>query len=213
MARLVILDPALLSACPPSVLAHSGMDAFTQAVESFLSSKASWLTEGLSLKSAELIASSLEAAWGGARGDAQQALMTGSYLAGIALSNARLGLVHGLAHPLGIRYHQPHGLVCAVCLPSVIRFNMEHIREKYRALTAAVGGDLLDRVGEFLRVLDITSPFENQPVLDRPGIIEETLASGSTAANPRPVSAGDVDAVLDELFTSHWPTGKTGHES
>jgi alcohol dehydrogenase class IV len=213
IARLVILDPSLLTGCPREILAHSGMDAFTQAVESFLSVKATWWTETLSLESVRLLAASLEAVCGGAKGDAQRDLMTGSYLAGVALSNARLGLVHGLAHPLGVRYHQPHGLVCAACLPPVLRFNMDHIKEKYRALSDVVGGDLLTRVDRLLRVLDVTSPFRNQPVLDGKGIVEETLASGSTAANPRPVSPGDVKSLLRELFPGAWEPGHTKDES
>lgn len=201
MPRLVILDPGLLTGCPPAVVAASGMDAFTQAVESYFSNRGTWLTSRLALRGAALIGRSIEAAFGGDQGDAPWDLLEGSYLAGLALSNARLGLVHGLAHPLGARFHQPHGLVCAVCLPHVLEFNREALPgDALDELNRELGEDLQQRTGGLLNALGIASPFAGQPILDREAVIAETLASGSTAANPRPVQAEDVDKVLDNLF-------------
>lgn len=200
MARLVILDHELLYDCPRHVIASSGMDAFTQAAESYVSRGATWFSDQAALKGLRLIASSLVAVASGAKGNAARDLMQGSYLAGLALSNARLGLVHGLAHPLGYRYHEAHGLVCAVCLPAVLAFNREAIGDKYDRMSNAVGGDLLQRTDELMSVLDIMSPFKGQPVKDREGIIQETIASGSTKANPRDVTAGDVEDILETLF-------------
>ena len=127
-------------------------------------------------------------------------LLEGSYLAGLALSHARLGVVHGLAHPLGHRYHAPHGLVCGVCLPVAVEFNREAMGEKYDRLSEVLGEDLLDGTRGLLNRLRLESPFHGKPIRDRQGIIEETLVSGSTAANPRPVNAADVNDMLDELF-------------
>lgn len=199
MPRLVILDPDLLMTCPPPVIAASGMDAFTQAVESYISNRATWFSETLSLKAAVLIASSLEAV---VRGESAPALdlLEGSYMAGLALSHARLGVVHGLAHPLGYLYHAPHGVFCAVCLPVAIEFNREAMGDKYRRLSGALNKDLLNVTRGLLARLRIESPFRGQPVRDREAIVEETLASGSTAANPRPVTAEDVNTLLDQLF-------------
>jgi len=200
MARLVILDPELLYDCPPAVLAGSGMDAFSQAVEPFVSRKATWITDSMAMEAARLISGALEQVFRGARGDHARDLLVGSYLAGLALSNARLGLVHGLAHPLGTRYHAPHGLVCGVCLPAVIEFNRGVAGDKYDRLSSALGDDVHTIAVRLLEALEITSPFAGREVSDRQGIIDETLASGSTAANPRDVTAEDVDAVLEHLF-------------
>jgi alcohol dehydrogenase class IV len=200
MARVVILDHRLLDTCPPGVIAASGMDAFTQAVEAFSSVFATWLSDALSLKGVELIAGSLEAVHGGARGDRARDLLQGSYLAGLALSMARLGVVHGLAHPLGSRYHLPHGLVCAVCLPAALDFNAAHMGRKYERLSQAAGADLRGAVKRMLSTVGIESPFRGRPLADVKGIVEETLASGSTAANPRPVAAADVESLLRVLF-------------
>jgi alcohol dehydrogenase class IV len=200
MPRLVILDPGLLAHCPPAVIAHSGMDAFTQAVESFVSAKSTWITDELSLKAVSLVNSSLEAVCHDPAVACAEDLMLGSTLAGMALSNARLGLVHGLAHPLGVRYRQPHGLVCAVCLPAVLDFNRSAAGAKFARLGDAVAADIEQRSRELLDRLEIASPFAGQAVIDQAGIIREALASGSTAANPRPVTEDDVAAVLGRLF-------------
>lgn len=200
MARLVILDPDLLHTCPPNVIAWSGMDALTQAVESYVSTGASWLTDALSLRAMRLIAAGLEPVFEGQRGEPERDLLAGSYLAGVALSHARLGLVHGLAHPLGARYHAAHGLVCAACLPYVLDFNSSFIVEKYRRMSEAVDGDLAGRILGLLRALRIESPFKGRELIDLPGIVRETLASGSTAANPRPVESQDVEQLLNRLF-------------
>ena len=200
MPRLVILDADLLATCPPDVVAASGLDALTQAVEAFTSRHATWLSDQLALRGLGLIAANVESVFAGARDTAADELLTGSYLAGLALSMARLGVVHGLAHPLGTRYHAAHGIVCAVCLPLAIEMNRATVGPKYDAMSRAAGGDLLARTRQLLDRLAIRSPFQGQALTDREGIVAETLASGSTAANPKAVSAEDVEELLRRLF-------------
>ncbi len=199
MARLILLDPDLLETCPPNVLAASGMDALTQAVESYCSNGASWLTDTLSLEALGHIHKSLEKAHLG-DGGAFTELMTGSYLAGIALSNARLGLVHGLAHPLGARFHAPHGLVCSVCLPPVLEFNKDAIPEKYARMSDVVEEDLLGYVRSLSGRIQLQSPFTGKALRDPETVVEEVLASGSTKANPRQVTEEAVRRILRSLF-------------
>lgn len=200
MACLVVLDPVLLGGCPPEVIAHSGLDAFTQAVESFSSVHSTWISEQLALKAAGLIGGALPAVFEDSHSGRADDLLTGSYLAGLALANARLGVVHGLAHPLGSRYHAPHGLVCGVCLAPVLEFNRRHLGGKYEKLSEAVGEDLLDKTRGMLAGFGVRSPFRGQSIRDMDGIVTETLASGSTAANPRPVSEADVRTLVHKLF-------------
>ena len=200
MATQVWLDPLMLDGCPQGVIASAGMDALTQAMESFVSRGANWFTDRAALKACALIGGSVVDVFEGRRDEAAMDLLQGSFLAGMALCNARLGLVHGLAHPLGVRYHQPHGLVCAVCLPHVIEFNRAAMGDKYTLLGNAVGGDAAAAASRLLATLGIQSPFHWQAIEDRGGIVRETLASGSTAANPRPVTADDVDRIVTALF-------------
>ncbi|MBL7076339.1 MAG: iron-containing alcohol dehydrogenase [Kiritimatiellae bacterium] len=200
-AQLVILDPDLLTSCPPALVAASGMDAFTQAVESYLSRNATWLTDALALQAVVDINRSIEAVFSGGGDDAsREALLRGSYLAGLALSNARLGLVHGLAHPLGARFHLPHGLVCAICLPHVLRYNRDACSEKYTQLTTCLGSDIEPRVSSLNESMQIPNPFAGKPLPDRDAVIAETLTSGSTKANPREVDVAAVNSILDHLF-------------
>ena len=200
MARAVILDAELLDGCPKPVIAASGMDALTQAIESYFSRGATWLTDTFALKAFTLILGSLERVYNGDR-TKQEDLLLGSYLAGLALANARLGVVHGLAHPLGARYHIPHGLACGVCLPLALEYNREAIQGKYDQLSTLVREDICDYVTALLQRLEVQSPFAGKRLEDTEAIIEETLASGSTKANPRSVTREDVASLLNQLFS------------
>lgn len=200
MARVVVLDPVLLRSCPPAVIAHSGMDAFTQAVEAYTSRYATWWSDQLALQASGLIATHLVPVYRGATGEAPLNLLLGSYLAGLALSMARLGVVHGLAHPLGAIYRVPHGQVCAVCLPYALEFNRGAIGAKYHALSHSVGEDLIQKVNACMHALSLQSPFAGQTLRCRDRIIAETLSSGSTRANPQPITSAEIDWFLTRLF-------------
>ncbi len=200
IARLVLLDPDLLAFCPQRVIAHSGMDAFTQAMEAFTSRYATWMSDAFALQGVELIAANLEKVYRGGSGEQRLGLLTGSYLGGLGFSMGRLGVVHGIAHPLGVRYHAPHGLVCGVCLPFAIELNRSAMGAKYDRLSRAVGADLLEWTRGMLDRLAMASPFKGQAVRDQETIIKETLPAWSTQANPRPVTAQDVAWLLERLF-------------
>jgi alcohol dehydrogenase class IV len=150
----------------------------------------------------QAIATTLPAMYDGDRAAAGP-LLQGSYLAGLALSHARLGIVHGLAHPLGARWHAPHGLVCACCLPAALRFNATATAAARQRLTLLLGRDIEDLVAELMAHFELVSPFKGQPLRDCDGILRETIGSaGSTAANPRNVTAEDAMALLREIFAT-----------
>ncbi len=198
-ARAVLLDPELLEDAPRSVIAAAGMDALTQAVESYVSKSATPFTRMLSAMAFERIGGALLPVYDGHRTGCAD-LLQGSYLAGLALDHARLGLVHGLAHPLGVQLGLPHGETCARCLPAVLRFNDTPCQADFEQLSARIGEPLSAFVDRALEHLRIEPRFERPPpeIIER--IVAEALASGSTRANPRPVSAGDARAVLEQLF-------------
>jgi alcohol dehydrogenase class IV len=199
MPRTVILDPRLLLSCPRATLAAAGMDAVTQAYESWVSRHATPFTRDLSARALRALVRALPAMAGGDTAAARD-LLEGSYLAGLALSHARLGIVHGLAHPLGVRTRAPHGVVCACCLPLAIRFNAPVTAGHLADIEAAIGTPLAEWVDRTLAALDVRSPFAGHALRDRAAVIEETLRSGSTRANPREVTASDVDRLLDTLY-------------
>ncbi len=201
MARIVILDPDLLASCPKAVIAASGMDALTQAIEAYTSRHATWLSDALALEATTLIATHLEPVYQNAASPDAEPLLVGSYLAGVALSFARLGVVHGMAHPLGSLYHLPHGVVCAACLPYAIELNRAAYASKYDTLSSVLNGDLLESILTLKKRLQMTSPFRARPLREADLIIRETLASGSTLANPKLITRTDVEWMLERIFS------------
>lgn len=200
--KVAVVDPLLGVGAPPAVTAACGMDALTQAVESYVSVHATDLTRALSLAAAELLAPGVPASVAsGSDVAARQACANGSLMAGLALSNARLGIVHGLAHPLGARYGLAHGEACGVLLPYALRFNRAAIGRDYDCLTRVFGGDPVAACFELLRRVRLPTDLRHVgiPAGDFEALAGETLPSGSTKANPRPVTADDVVGLLREL--------------
>jgi len=202
MPEAAIVDAALTVSCPPEVTASAGMDAMTQAVESYFSRLATPLTDALALMAARLIWPNLPVAYeNGQDLSAREALAYGSLLAGMALANARLGAVHGMAHPIGYLCGIPHGVVCAALLPHVLRFNRQTVGHKYRLLSGICHGDAADAVERLLERLGLPRRLSElglrEELFDR--IAEESMTSGSTKANPRTVTVQDVKAILRRL--------------
>ncbi|MDD5218156.1 MAG: iron-containing alcohol dehydrogenase [Candidatus Omnitrophica bacterium] len=200
MACKILLDPDLLKGLPDAVMACSAMDAWGQGYESFISKNATWFTDVYALKSIELISRHLMTAIQTRSDETLAAILVGSYFAGVALAHARLGVIHGLAHPLGVLYHVPHGLVCSVCFVPSIQLNREAMGRKYDTMSRTIGQDLEQKVCKMIADLNLVSPFRGKPILEKEKMIEETLKSGSTAANPKPIGREDVEFLLKELF-------------
>lgn len=200
LARTVILDAELLEDIPRPAMVYAAMDAFVQAYESFISRTATTATAALALRALGLINTHIVPAVERRDPVALEGLLLGSYLCGAAFNISRLGVIHGLAHSLGALYHEPHGLICAVLLGPSIRLNREAMGEKYGLMSACLGQDLTARAAALVRTFGLASPFTGKEVIEREKIIAETLASGSTAANPRPVTRADVEGMLAEIF-------------
>lgn len=200
LARKVILDPGLLVDLPRDAMIHSTLDALVQAYESYTSKNAVWFTDSLGFKAFELIYQNLPRAINSRDDESLSSLMLASFLAGTAFASSRLGVIHGIAHPLGALYHEPHGLICAACFVSSIRVNRKAMGAKYEILSRLVGDDLKTGIAELLTKLGVQSPFRGKPILEKEKIIRETLASGSTAASPKTITREDVEQILKEIF-------------
>jgi len=136
----VILDPELTLSLPKGPTAASGMDALIHAMEAYTSIHATPLTDMWAEHAIALIAPNLRKAW--ARGEdiqARQAMLTGSFYAGVAFCNAGVTAVHAFAYPIGARYHIPHGLANTLMLLPVFRFNMVGNMERFARLAAMLG--------------------------------------------------------------------------
>jgi len=146
--RVALIDPELTVSCPPRVTAASGLDALTQCLEPFVSARANPLTDGLAREGLRRAAAGLRAAHAdgsdlGARAD----MAICSLLGGIALANAKLGAVHGLAGVIGGTADVPHGVACAALLAPVIEANVRALR------SGPPGAPALDRYTEAARLL------------------------------------------------------------
>jgi alcohol dehydrogenase len=158
---VAILDPEVTVGLPPLITAFTGMDALTHAVEAYASAIAQPATNALAIHAVKMILDNLPVAvFRPDNINARENMMQAALLAGVAFSNAYLGLAHAIASPLGGHFHVPHGLANAVMLPYVMEFN----------LPAAVG-----RYAEIAKVLGLGGPN------DHPRAIADKAVSAITA--------------------------------
>ncbi len=138
--NVAIDDPLLMVGMPPALTAATGMDALTHAVEAYVSTIATPVTDACALQAIELIAKYLRAAVAnGSDLEARDKMCYAQYLAGMAFNNASLGYVHAMAHQLGGFYDLPHGVCNAILLPHVERFNLIAKVDKFIDIAKALG--------------------------------------------------------------------------
>jgi alcohol dehydrogenase class IV len=214
-ANVALVDPELTLNAPPEITAASGSDALTQAIEAYTSIGASPVTDALAARAIRCIGQSLQTAYRNGKDlNARADMLYGSMLAGMAFSNARLGGVHGMAHPLGYRYHIPHGMVCGLLLPYVMDYNVEYAAAKYAHVAQLLGIDTAsmdtltaaaqaaERARELVTSVGIPVHLESLGVRqeDLGTIADESMPSGSLKHNPRPLQKADVQAILEEAL-------------
>lgn len=140
LPMIAVNDSELMVAMPKFLTAATGMDALTHAVEAYVSTIATPVTDACAIKAIELIAQNLEAAVkDGQDREARDAMQYAEYLAGMAFSNASLGYVHSMAHQLGGVYDLAHGLCNAILLPEVSRFNAIEGTSRFADIAKAMG--------------------------------------------------------------------------
>ena len=140
---LSVNDPALMMGMPKSLTAATGMDALTHAIEAYVSTAATPVTDACALKAITMITRALpQAVEEGDNVAAREAMAWAQFMAGMAFNNASLGYVHAMAHQLGGFYDLPHGVCNAVLLPHVQRFNSSVAAHRLRDCAAAMGIDV-----------------------------------------------------------------------
>ncbi len=140
LSYLAINDPDLMVGMPPALTAATGMDALTHAIEAYVAKSHFPFTDGIALEAVALIAKSLEKAYEDGRNiEARTDMCWAEYMAGLAFSNAGLGMVHAMAHQLGGFYNTPHGVANAILLTHVMRYNTSACKERYADIAKALG--------------------------------------------------------------------------
>jgi len=132
VARTALLDPELLATCPPPLIAADGMDALTQLLESYVSTKANPFTDALALSGIAAARDSL-LPWYHGQGDVaahRRGMAYAALLSGITLAQVGLGSVHGLAAPLGAFFPMPHGVVCGTLVAACTETNLAALRQR-----------------------------------------------------------------------------------
>ena len=138
-----IVDPDLIKTLPPPIVAATGLDALTHAVEAYLSKPATIITDTHARKAVQLILGSVEPAYRDIQNNhqARENLMFGSTVAGLAFGNSDVTAVHCISESIGALYDIPHGVANAVFLPHVLLYNVDHCTAKLAALARAAGMD------------------------------------------------------------------------
>jgi len=209
-ANVAVNDPELMMSMPPALTAATGMDALTHAVEAYVSTIATPVTDCAALKAIELVSRHLRAAVAdgndaGARGQMAYA----EFLAGMAFNSASLGHVHAMAHQLGGFYDLPHGVCNAVLLPHVSRFNLQACPERFADIAAAMGADVaglppaeaaekaLAAIGELSADVGIPAGLAELGVKveDLPTLADNAMKDACGLTNPREATAEDIVGV------------------
>lgn len=222
---IAILDPALVKSVPPAITADTGMDVLCHALEAYVSRQATDFTDGLAEKAVKLVFTHLIDCW--RKGDnllAREKMHNASCIAGMAFTNASLGITHSLAHALGGVFHVPHGRANALLMTHVIAFNAD-FRGNCDNATARRYADLAksldlpcettrEGVQSLIIAIDVLKEEMMMPASIRDSAISEAdfnlrlnemvnqaLRDSCTPTNPRHVSAHELETLYRQAFS------------
>jgi alcohol dehydrogenase class IV len=210
---IAIVDPELASTMPPKLVAHTGMDALTHAIEAYVSTLNSPFTDPLALKAIHMVFDYLPDSYKG-DANAREQMHYAQCLAGEAFSNALLGIVHSMAHKTGAAFstgHIPHGCANAIYLPYVIKYNAKNAEARYADIARSVGIEgtdaecvkaLCDKIDEYNVKLNIPKTLKEFGVLEDEfkekvaTIAELAVGDACTGSNPRPITPAEMEKLL-----------------
>ncbi|AVY94503.1 L-threonine dehydrogenase [Microvirgula curvata] len=207
---LSVNDPALMAGMPPSLTAATGMDALTHAVEAYVSTASTPITDACALKAVDLISRHLRSAVAnGGNAEAREQMAYAQFLAGMAFNNASLGYVHAMAHQLGGVYDLPHGVCNAVLLPHVQAFNAATSADRLADVARAMGGSVsgggqagaeacLTAIRQLSEDVGIPAGLSSLGVKaeDIPLLAANALKDACGLTNPRPASQQEIEALF-----------------
>ncbi|RFA11369.1 alcohol dehydrogenase [Subtercola boreus] len=213
-----VVDFELTLSMPARLTADTGVDALTHAVEAYVSHRANPFSDTLCLAAIAAIGGNLRRVYAdGQDRDAREALMLAATQAGIAFSNSSVALVHGMSRPIGAHFHVAHGLSNAMLFPAVTAFSIGSATARYadcaRAFGCATDADddaraaasLVEALGALCRDLAVPTPEtfgidEAEWMATIPTMVQQAIASGSPANNPRIPTPDDIAALYAAIY-------------
>ncbi len=211
---IALVDAELMVSMPSSLVAATGMDALTHAIEGYITKGAHTISDMFEYKAMQLISRHLRGAVKDKNIEDMDQMSIAQYIAGMGFSNVGLGIVHSMAHPLGAIFDIPHGVANAVLLPIVMEFNMPVCIDKYADIAAAMG-EKTDGLGskeaallavEAVRKLskDVNIPANLRELKikeeDLPRLAKDALADVCTGGNPRDVTLEDILSLYKKAY-------------
>lgn len=211
---IAIVDPALAETMPAKLVAHTGMDAMTHAIEAYVSTLNSDYTDPLALHAIKMTSELLVDSYNGDM-KARARMHNAQCLAGMAFSNALLGIVHSMAHKTGAAYsttHIVHGCANAMYLPKVIKFNSKDpvANKRYCEIAEFIGlkpsvDALINHINKMNKTLNIPSCIKDyeggkiveKEFLDKLALVSErAVGDACTGSNPRAITAAEMQKLL-----------------
>ena len=214
---IAILDPELTMSLPQNFTVYTGIDALAHAMEAYVSTRSSVLSDHYALEAIKMAGDALPKVYkDGNDREARKNMLLASCYAGVAFSNASTNLAHATARPLGARFHIPHGLSVALLLPFVIEFGLEIAEDRYSKVSLALGGqergdnsilakqtlEIVDSYNEQFNVwkdglsyIELENLKESIPIL-----VEDSLSGNGITTNPKLPSYKDVQKIFESLY-------------
>lgn len=212
---VAVIDAELMMSLPCSLTAATGMDALTHAIEGYITQGAWEMSDMFEIEAVRMIARHLPVAVEHpSDATAREGMALAQYIAGMAFSNVGLGLVHGMAHPMGSLFDIPHGVANALLLPTIMEFNLPYCIDKYPRIAEAMGVDTAGMskeeaakaAVEAVKALSVKVGIPQHlseigiKESDIPALAEQALADVCTPGNPRPVTIDDIKALYAKVL-------------
>ncbi|MCI9595830.1 MAG: iron-containing alcohol dehydrogenase [Firmicutes bacterium] len=212
-AKLALVDPLLIESLPPSMIAATGMDALTHAIEGYTCKAAEPITDACGIYAIQMIAENIRKAINGTSKEANANMLLGSLIAGICFGNSDIAGVHCMGEALGGLYDTPHGVAMAVLLPYVMEYNYASDYEKFAQIAKAMGENIDGMSPEMAAFTAVKAVHKlnkdlNIPSLkdlgtkaeDLPELAKRASVNVSVESNPRTATEADFLDIFQKAY-------------
>ena len=211
--EIAVVDPEMMSSMPKSLTAATGMDALTHAIEGFTTKGAWEMSDMFHLKAIELVSKNLRSAVKN-EPEGREGMALAQYVAGMGFSNVGLGLVHSMAHGLSALYDTPHGVACAIILPTGMEYNADYTGDKFKSIAQAMGVEGVEKMSQkeyrdaaiaAVKKLsaDVGIPTDLKGILQEKDVqflSESAYADACRPGNPRDTSVEEIAKLYRSLM-------------